>query len=475
MQRILAKDTSKKVGEKVTLAGWVQTRRDHGKLVFLDLRDHSGIVQIVFKASKEVDPVRPEWVVKIEGEVKERPKSMKNPELQTGSVEVAATKLTVLSKAKPLPFDIETDGYEVAEEKRLKYRYLDIRRKRLQKTLALRHRLLKFTRDFMDEKGFVEIETPLLTKSTPEGARDYVVPSRVNPGTFYALPQSPQQYKELLMVGGIEKYFQIARALRDEDPRADRQPEHTQLDLEMAFVEQEDVMNLVEEWIIKLTEFLEPLTGKRVLSNPLPRLTYKEAIKKYGSDKPDIRTDKEKEDPNVLAFAWVTDFPLVEWSKKEKRWDPVHHMFVLPKSGQEKLLDTDPGKVISTQYDLVCNGYELCSGSLRIHTRELQEKVMQLIGLDLTEARKQFGHLLEAFEYGAPPHGGAAPGIDRLTMLYANEPNIREVIAFPKTGDGRDLMMDAPSEISPAQLKELHLEIKKPASSAGAPKRRNKK
>ena len=459
MNRTLVNDAPTKIGEVIKLEGWVQTRRDHGKLVFLDLRDRSGIIQIVFKASKEVDPVRQEWVVQIEGEVKERPESMQNSEIKTGMIEISANKLTVLSEAKALPFDIETDGYEIAEEKRLTYRYLDIRRKRLQGNLTLRHRLIKFTRDFMDEKGFVEIETPLLTKSTPEGARDYVVPSRVNPGKFYALPQSPQQYKELLMVGGIEKYFQIARALRDEDPRADRQPEHTQLDLEMAFVTQEDIMNLVEEWILKLTKHLEPCTGKKILSEPFARITYKEAMEKYGNDKPDIRKDTKNQ--NVLAFAWVTDFPLVEWSKKEKRWDPVHHMFVLPKPGQEKLLDTDPGKVISTQYDLVCNGYELCSGSLRIYTRELQEKVMQLIGLDIKEARKQFGHLLEAFEYGAPPHGGAAPGIDRLTMLYANEPNIREVIAFPKTGDGRDLMMDAPSEISSEQLKELQLEIKK--------------
>ena len=459
MNRTLAKDALAKVGEIIKLEGWVQTRRSHGKLVFLDLRDQSGIIQVVFKASKEVDPVRPEWVIKIEGEVKERPENMRNPEIPTGMIEISASKLTVLSEAKTLPFDIETDGYEVAEEKRLTYRYLDIRRKRLQNNLKLRHRLIKFTRDFMDEKGFIEIETPLLTRSTPEGARDYVVPSRVNPGKFYALPQSPQQYKELLMVGGIEKYFQIARALRDEDPRADRQPEHTQLDLEMAFVTQEDVMSLVEEWIIKLTKYLEPLTGKKILSDPFLRITYKEAMKKYGNDKPDIR--KDIKDQNVLAFAWVVDFPLVEWSKKEKRWDPVHHMFVLPKPGQEKLLDTDPSKVISTQYDLVCNGYEMCSGSLRIYTRELQEKIMQLIGLDLKEARKQFRHLLEAFEYGAPPHGGAAPGIDRLTMLYANEPNIREVIAFPKTGDGRDLMMDAPSEISSEQLEELHLEIRK--------------
>ena len=461
MKRILTKDAPTKVGEVIKIQGWVQTRRDHGKLVFLDIRDTSGIIQVVFRASEEIDPIRSEWVVEIEGEVKERPESMQNPEIPTGTVEVSASKLTVLSEARSLPFDIETDGYEVAEEKRLKYRYLDIRRERTKKDLTLRHRLIKFTRDFMDKRDFIEIETPLLTKSTPEGARDYVVPSRVNPGNFYALPQSPQQYKELLMVGGIEKYFQIARALRDEDPRADRQPEHTQLDLEMAFVTQEDVMNLVEEWILQLTKFLEPYTGKKVLSSPLPRLTYKEAMEKYGTDKPDIRTDKQKKDSSILAFAWVTDFPLVEWSEKEKRWDPMHHMFVLPKPGQEDLLNSDPGKVLSTQYDLVCNGYELCSGSLRIYTRDLQEKIMELIGLDIEKAKKQFGHLLEAFEYGAPPHGGAAPGIDRLTMLYASEPNIREVIAFPKTGDGRDLMMDAPSEISKEQLKELKLEVKK--------------
>jgi len=442
---------------KIKIAGWVQTRRDHGKLVFLDVRDKTGIVQVVFKDAKEVEQVRPEWVVQIEGEVRERPEQMRNPDIETGSIELLATKLIVFSEAKTLPFAIDTDGYEIGEEKRLQYRYLDLRRPRLKRNLWLRHKLVKFTRDFMDEKGFVEIETPLLTKSTPEGARDYVVPSRLDPGKFYALPQSPQQYKELLMVGGIERYFQIARALRDEDPRADRQPEHTQFDLEMSFVEQEDVMNLVEEWIIKLTRHLESFTGKRVLADPLPRLTYKEAIEKYGSDKPDIRPDPK--DPNVLAFAWVVDFPLVEWSKEEKRWDPVHHMFVLPKPGQEELLDSDPGKIISTQYDLVCNGYELCSGSIRINNRALQEKVMQLVGLDLKTARKQFGHLLEALEYGAPPHGGAAPGIDRLTMLYAGEPNIREVIAFPKTGDGADLMMSAPAELDAKQLEELHLKV----------------
>lgn len=470
MERTLTSQTPGKKGEKVRLQGWIATRRDHGKITFLDIRDREGLVQVVCTPQvKEVYEIaqnlRSEWVVEIEGIVQERPAGTVNPELPTGIVEIAAEKITVFSQAKTLPFAIDTDGYEIGEEKRLAYRYVDIRRKRLQKNLRMRYRLLKFIRDFMDEKGFVEIETPLLTRSTPEGARDYVVPSRLYPGKFYALPQSPQQYKELLMIGGIERYFQIARALRDEDPRGDRQPEHTQLDFEMSFVERDDVMNLLEECIIKLTRYLEPTTGKRLLADPLPRLTYKEAMDTYGSDKPDIRPDPK--DPTLLAFAWVIDFPLVEWKKEENRWDPVHHMFVLPKQGQEKLLDTDPGKVLSTQFDLVCNGYEMCSGSIRITSRTLQEKVMQLIGLDLQKARNQFGHLLEALEYGAPPHGGAAPGIDRLAMLYAAEPNIREVIAFPKTGDARDPMMNSPSEISKEQLKELGIKAGLPRVKKG--------
>lgn len=464
MKRILTNETPKYIGKKVLLCGWVNSRRDHGKIIFIDLRDRSGLVQIIFspdeaKIYEIAQKLRPEWVIEVIGEVARRPKSMENPKIETGNIEISVEKLTIFSEAKTLPFPIDTEGYEIGEEKRLKYRYLDIRRKRLQKNLRLRHQLVKFIRAFMEEKGFVDIETPLLTRSTPEGARDYVVPSRLYPGKFYALPQSPQQYKELLMVGGIERYFQIPRAIRDEDPRAGRQPEHTQWDFEMSFVERDEIMNVLEECIIKLTKHLQPLTNKKLLSEPLPRLTYQETMEKYGTDKPDIRP--EPKDPNILAFAWIIDFPLLEWKKNGNRWDPVHHMFVLPKKGQEKLLDTDPGKVISTQFDLVCNGYEICSGSLRINKRDLQEKVMQLIGLDLKKAREQFGHLLQALEFGAPPHGGAAPGIDRLAMLYAGEPNIREVMAFPKTGDARDPMMDTPSEISKEQLKELHLKIEK--------------
>ena len=464
MAKIDLADTLKYLGKDAELFGWIDVRRDHGKLIFFDLRDRSGKVQLVItpgnpELHKLAETLRPEWVVKVRGVVSRRPAGMENPKEPSGEIEVKVSELTVLAESKTLPFDVAGDGYEIGEDIRMQYRYLDLRRPRLQKNIEIRYKLVKFIRDFMDGKGFVEIETPLLTKSTPEGARDFIVPSRLHKGKFYALPQSPQQYKELLMVGGLEKYFQIARAIRDEDTRADRQPEHTQFDFEMSFVERDDIMSILEECIVKLTKYLEPITGKKLLSEPLPRISHQEAIKKYGSDKPDIRP--EPRDPNVLAFAWVVDFPLVEWNKEEKKWDPVHHMFVMPQEGQEELLDKDPGKVTSTQFDLVCNGYEMCSGSIRINDRALQEEIMQLIGLDLEGARKQFGHLLEALEFGAPPHGGAAPGIDRLAMLFAGESNIREVIAFPKTGDGRDLMMDAPASVETKQLDELGIEIKR--------------
>lgn len=458
-------ETIKYIGKQVKVCGWVHTVRSHGKILFVDLRDESGLLQIVFVPQKEdcyklAKDLRPEGVICIEGEVKKRPKGMINPKIETGELEVEAENLEILNKSKTPPFEITADTKEIKEEVRLKYRYLDLRTERMKKNLILRHRVVKYIRDFMDKKGFIEIETPLLTKSTPEGARDFIVPSRLRPGKFYALPQSPQQYKQLLMAGGIERYFQIARCLRDEDPRADRQTEHTQLDFEMAFVEKkEEIMDILEELIIEIVEKFYNLTGKKLFKKPLPRLTHAQALEKYGTDKPDLRKNKTSD---VLAFCWIVDFPLFEWSKEEKRWDPVHHMFVMPKEGYEKYLDTDPSKVLSTQFDLVCNGYEICSGSIRIHKRELQEKIFQLIGLGIKKGREQFGHLLEAFDYGAPPHGGVAPGIDRLLMLLANEGNIREVMAFPKTGDGWDPMMDTPSEVAEKQLKELHIKVTKP-------------
>ncbi|MBI3630867.1 MAG: aspartate--tRNA ligase [Candidatus Sungbacteria bacterium] len=457
--RTLTKDTPQSIGKIVTLIGWVHVRRDHGKLIFIDLRDRWGMVQAVFTPAdprllKEADRLRSEWVVRIEGVVKERPKGMENPDLATGSIEIEAKKLQILAESKTPPFALDTDGREVGEEHRMKYRYLDLRRERMKRNLIMRDRLIAFIRDYLHKKDFIEIETPMLTKSTPEGARDYVVPSRLYPGKFYALPQSPQQYKQLLMVAGIEKYFQIARCLRDEDTRGDRQPEHTQLDMEMSYVSGEDVMSLVETM---MTEMVHSLFPEKKFKTPWPRISYHAAMETYGSDKPDVRENKN--DPNELAFAWVVDFPSFELDKETRAIQPVHHMFVQPQEGSVALIDTDPLKMVSTQYDWVCNGYELCSGSLRISDPELQLKVFKLLGMNEEKAQKDFGHMLEAFAYGAPPHGGIAPGLDRLLMLLLEEPNIREVIAFPKTGDGRDLMMDSPADISEAQLEELHLDL----------------
>lgn len=482
MKRILHRETVKYIGKKVKVCGWVQTIREHGKVIFIDLRDSTGLLQIVFTRNSEsktqtgsqnsqiftqAQKLRPEWTIKVIGKVKRRPKNMVNPNIVTGKIELVAQTLKILNKSKTLPFDILGDTRKIDEELRLKYRYLDLRSERLQKNLILRHKVIKFIRDFMSARDFIEIETPLLTKSTPEGARDFVVPSRLHPAKFYALPQSPQQYKMLLMAAGIERYFQIARCLRDEDPRADRQFEHTQLDIEMAFVERkEEIMQIVEELIIKLVEKFKPLTGKKLLKKPLPRLTYKEALEKYGTDKPDLRKNKE---PDILAFAWIVDWPLFTWSKEEKRWDPMHHLFTKPREADEKKLDTEPGKVLSTQFDLVCNGYELGSGSLRINQRKMQEKIFELIGLGVKKGREQFQHLLEAFDYGCPTLGGMAPGIDRLVMLLAGEPNIREVITFPKTGDGRELMMGTPAPITEKQLKELHIRVVKPDKNLKSP------
>ena len=463
MKRILIEETISQAGQKVTVAGWVNVRRAHGKIVFIDLRDKSGILQCVFipqqkEAYDAVQEVRSEWVIELTGEVAVRPEKMVNAQIITGTIELQVESLKVLSKAETLPFDVTTDGMEINEEIRMKYRYLDLRRPRLQQNLIMRHRAAKFVRDFLTKEDFIEIETPILTKSTPEGSRDFVVPSRLQPGKFYALPQSPQQYKQLFMVAGLERYFQIARALRDEDVRGDRQFEHTQIDMELSFVEREDVMELNERMIIAMIKTLFP--EKKIQEIPFPRISYKEAMEKYKSDKPDIRTDKN--DPNLLAFCWVIDFPFFE-KNDEGGWTFTHNPFSAAKSdSMQHLMDKKNIKdILTTQYDMVLNGVEVGGGSIRNHTAEALEKVFEVMGYKTEEIQKQFKHMLEAFSFGAPPHGGIAYGFDRLLATLLNEQSIREVIAFPKTGDGRDLMMDAPSEIYPKQLKELHIEVAK--------------
>lgn len=571
-------------GEQVTLAGWVNRRRDMGGVIFIDLRDRNGKAQVVVNASRSPDAfdaaeqVRGEYVLQVVGEVHRRPDGMENPELPTGEIEVLVDELVVLNPAKTPPFLIDRDE-SVEESLRLKYRYLDLRRERLQRNLTVRHKAVKFIRDFLSERDFLEIETPILFKSTPEGARDYLVPSRVHPGKFYALPQSPQQLKQLLMVAGCERYFQIARCFRDEDLRADRQPEFTQLDLEMSFVERDDILDLIEELMVGMVKeaSLVPLATEQ-----FPRLSHAEAVERFGIDRPDIRFGMELEsiadlvadsafrvfaenvaagrpvkaicvegcgtysrkqlseledlakdegarglawlaihpdtgeirgpiakffsveqliaitermeanpgdliliasgeqavvnnvlstlrmemahrlgltDTNELAFVWVIDFPLFEEEMEDGHYAPSHHMFTAPKREHIPLLDSDPSAVLSEQYDLVCNGYEVAGGSIRIHERPLQRKIMELIGFSIEEAREQFGHMLEAFDYGAPPHGGIAPGIDRLIALMAGEPNIREVIAFPKTNQATDLMSDSPTAVAPQQLDMLHIAL----------------
>ncbi|HEX7593870.1 MAG TPA: aspartate--tRNA ligase [Anaerolineae bacterium] len=571
------------IGQTVTLAGWAHRRRDHGGLIFIDLRDHFGLTQIVFNPVVSADAhavastVRAEFVVRVTGQVEARPPDQENAALATGDVEVLVKSAEILNDSKPPPFLINVEE-NVDEALRLKYRFLDLRHERLQRNLLLRHRVIKFIRDYLDARGFIEIETPILIKSTPEGARDYVVPSRLHAGQFYALPQSPQQMKQLLMVAGFDRYYQIARCFRDEDLRADRQPEFTQLDVEMAFVEQDDILNLIEGCF---TEMLKVVVPHKRIRSPFPRLTYADAMARFGSDKPDLRfgmeltdmadviaqsnfqvftsalhaggqvkgicvpgganysrkqideltemakakgarglatvalaadgikspiakflSDAEMRavidrlhgqsgdlllfvadqpkvvadalgalrlelgrrlnliDKNLMAFAWVVDFPLVEWNAETKRWDAAHHLFTSPKTEDVPLLDTDPGRVRANSYDLVCNGFELASGSIRIHRREVQEKILALLNYSKEDAMARFGHMLTAFEYGAPPHGGIAPGIDRLVALLCDETSIREVIAFPKTAAATDLMTDAPSEITAEQLKELALSIR---------------
>ena len=579
-------------GSRVSLAGWVDRRRDHGGLIFIDLRDRSGTVQVVINPEsiespyEDAERVRGEWVLRIEGEVSPRPPGTVNSNLETGEVEVAVHTLQVLNPSSPPPFYINEDS-DVDEVLRMRYRHLYLRRRRMQRNITLRYRIVKHIRDFLDERDFLEIETPILIKSTPEGARDYLVPSRVHPGSFYALPQSPQQLKQLLMVAGFERYFQIARCFRDEDLRADRQPEFTQLDLEMSFVEREDILELIEELYATMAAKLVP--EKRV-QRPFPRIAYADAMDTYGSDKPDLRfglelrdvadtvlksdfqvfntalsegglvkgfaapglaslprrqideltelarsrgarglvtiaLDGDWTDPadlqaeqvrsqvsrffpvelmrelaatlgavggdlmllvggpkavvysalgelrtevarrcelantDMLAYAFVLDFPLFDWDEDGKRWDSVHHPFTSPRPQDAPMLDTDPGAVTAQAYDLVCNGYEMGGGSIRMHAREMQEKVLGLLGFSPDAMTEQFGHLLSALDSGAPPHGGIAMGIDRIAMLLAGEENLREVIAFPKTQTASDLLFNAPSEVDQSQLDELHLRV----------------
>lgn len=478
MKRNYISETKDLVGQMVSLYGWVSVRRDHGKIIFIDLRDRSGLVQIVFTPSRAkteigssedlrsdlnnlyelASQLRSEWVVHIEGKVKERPEKMINSEIETGQVEIEPIKMEVLNKAQTPPFPLDIDGLDIGEEHRMQYRYIDLRRDRMRKNMFARHNIIKLIRDYLNEKDFYEIETPILTKSTPEGARDYVVPSRLYSGKFFALPQSPQQYKQLLMVGGIEKYFQIARCFRDEDTRGDRQPEFTQLDLEMSFIDREDVMKLNEELLIEIVKKLYP--NKKIQETPFPRLKYHDVVKKYNIDRPDLRNDKS--DPNLLAFCWIINFPFFE-KTNEGGWTFTHNPFSRPiPEHMDWLIKKDNiGDIITTQYDVVLNGLEIGGGSIRNHQPEALHKVFEIIGFESDRIKRNFGHMLDALGSGAPPHGGIAWGLDRLISLLQDEPNIREVIAFPKTGDARDLMMDSPSELKTEQLKELHLRVEK--------------
>lgn len=461
MHRTLVQATPALIGQKVLLQGWVNTKRDHGKITFIDLRDRSGLVQVV--GDKDLRALKSEDVVEITGLIKNRPENLVNPRLATGTIEIAAISVSVLNPATELPIPIDTEGYDIEETIRNKYRYLDLRRPRMARNIRIRSQVAQFMRQWLAEKDFVEIETPILTKTTPEGARDFLVPSRLQPGKFYALPQSPQQYKQLLMVAGFERYFQLARCFRDEDPRKDRAyGEFTQLDIEMSFVTQEDILQLIEQLFTELVKTIFP--EKHLSQSPWPRLPHHEAVAKYGTDKPDLRQDKQ--DPHELAFSWTIDFPLFTQQSAadffhgsgSAKWAPSHHMFTAPHPEDIKFLDSDPGKVRGLQHDLVLNGFEVGGGSIRIHQSAIQTKIFDLIGFT-TAQKHQFEHLLTAFQYGVPPHGGIAPGVDRFVYVALGEPSIREVMAFPASASGQTAVVDAPSPATPEQLQELGLKL----------------
>ncbi len=441
--------TEKDIGKKVKLCGWIDTVREHGKITFIDLRDRYGKTQVVIKDGEK--GLRGESVICASGEVKRRKQGTENSDLGTGDVEVLAEKIEIIGESKVPP--IKVNENEIAgDEARMKYRFLDLRRPDMQRNIAFRSKVAQAAREYFIKNDFIDIETPMLVKPTPEGARDYIVPSRVNPGKFYALPQSPQLYKQILMISGFDRYFQFARCLRDEDLRADRQPEHTQMDLEMSFVEQKDILKFVEGLYKHL---FKEILGIKL--NDFPVMTYREAMEKYGSDKPDLR--KDKNDKNEFAFCWVVDFPLFSYSKEEKKWTPEHHIFSSPKKEHIKYLDKEPGKVYGDLFDLVLNGIELGSGSIRINNPELQRKVMKVIGMTEEEAKNKFGFLLDAYEYGGPVHGGMGLGFDRLVSLMLGFNDIREVIAFPKNKSAQNPMDGSPSEVDAIQLKEARIKI----------------
>jgi aspartyl-tRNA synthetase len=459
--RAYIRELNKYIGQEVLIKGWVSVRRDHGKLIFLDVRDITGKIQTVAlpnhkEAHDIAEKLRSEWVVELKGKVNKRPEKMINKEEENGHLEIEIYHINVLNQTDTLPIDVGGDGRDIGENARLKYRYLDLRRPRMQKNIRNRHRVMQFVRNWFSKEGFVEIETPSMSATTPEGSRDFIIPSRLDKGKFYSLPQSPQQYKQLLMSAGFEKYFQFARCYRDEDTRGDRQPEFTQMDMEMSFVTREEVMDINEKALIALVKEIYPY--KKIQQIPFPRISYKEALTKYGSDKPDLRNDKE--DKDLLAFEWIVDWPFFERDDLGK-WTFSHNPFSapIPEHMDWLLQQKNIPEIITTQYDIVLNGYEIGGGSIRNHRPEALKAVFKIMGYDADRIEKNFGHMLRAFSLGTPPHGGIAWGFDRLMMLLENEPNIREVIAFAKTGEGRDLMMNAPSEVPAEQLLELGIKI----------------